>query len=58
METARQLVQQGAHAMLGCRRVAAGEEAAKDVPDTGSYEVMKIDLGDLQLFVNVQNWFL
>jgi len=48
--TAVQLVRQGAHVIMGCRRVEAGEEAmkkeeAKDMK--GSYEVVRLDLANL-----------
>ncbi len=45
--TAAQLHKQGAHVVLGCRRVEAGEEAAKTFEGKGTSEVLKMDLGDL-----------
>ncbi len=45
--TAAQLFKQGAHVVLGCRRVEAGEEAAKTFEGKGTSEVLKMDLGDL-----------
>ena len=49
LETTRQLVKQGAHVVMACRRVDAAEEVAKDFSDLkGSYEVLKLDLSDLQ----------
>lgn len=49
LETSRQLVSQGGHVIMACRRVDAGEEAAKSfVGLKGSYEVMHCDLADLQ----------
>jgi len=45
--TAAQLVKQGAHVIMGCRRVEAGEEAAKALEGPGSTEVVRLDLGDL-----------
>ena len=47
--TTRQLVKQGAHVVMACRRTNAGEEVAKSFSGSkGSYEVMKLDLADLQ----------
>lgn len=49
LETTRQLVKQGAHVVMACRRVEAGEEEAKSFQGLkGSYEVIKCDLADLQ----------
>jgi len=49
LETARQLVEQGGHVVMGCRRVEAGEEAAAEFADLkGTAEVIRIDLADLQ----------
>ena len=49
LETTRQLVKQGGHVVMACRRPEAGEEAAKSFAGLdGSYEVMRLDLGDLQ----------
>lgn len=48
-ETTQQLVKQGAHVVMACRRVAAGEEAAQSFKDLkGTYEVLQCDLADLQ----------
>lgn len=48
-ETAQQLVKQGAHVVMACRRVSAGEEAATPMKALkGSYEVLPCDLADLQ----------
>lgn len=48
-ETTQQLVKQGAHVVMACRRVEAGEEVAKPFAQfKGSYEVSKCDLADLQ----------
>ena len=47
LETARQLVKQGAHVVMACRRVEAGEEAAKDFTGRGTTEVMACDLASL-----------
>lgn len=49
LETTRQLVKQGAHVVMACRRVEAGEEEAKSFADlSGSFEVIRCDLADLQ----------
>ncbi len=48
LETSRQLVKQGAHVIMACRRVEAGEEEAKSFSQLrGSYEVMKVDFANL-----------
>ena len=48
-ETTRQLIKQGGHVIMACRRVDAGKEVAKEFDGlTGSYEVMKLDLASLQ----------
>ncbi len=49
LETTRQLVKQGGHVVMACRRTDAGEEAAQSFSGLkGSYEVMRLDLADLQ----------
>ena len=49
LETTRQLVKQGGHAVMACRRTDAGEEAARSFTGLrGTYEVMRLDLADLQ----------
>jgi NAD(P)-dependent dehydrogenase (short-subunit alcohol dehydrogenase family) len=49
LETTRQLVKQGGHVIMACRRVEAGEKEAKTFEGfKGSYEVIKCDLADLQ----------
>jgi len=49
LETTRQLVKQGGHVVMACRRTSAGEEATQSFSGLkGSYEVMKLDLADLQ----------
>ncbi|MDC7231642.1 MAG: SDR family oxidoreductase [Spirochaetales bacterium] len=49
LETTRHLVKQGGHVVMACRRPGAGEEAAKSFAGLkGSFEVMKLDLADLQ----------
>ena len=47
---AQQLAGQGAHVVLACRRVGAGEEAVKEISEAGAkgpIDVMELDLGDL-----------
>ena len=49
LETTRQLVKQAGHVVMACRRTEAGEEAARSFADLrGTYEVMPLDLADLQ----------
>lgn len=49
LETTRQLVKQGAHVVMACRRVNAGEEARATFKELkGSSEVIACDLADLQ----------
>lgn len=48
LETTRQLVKQGGHVVMACRRTSAGEEAAKSFDGLkGSWEVMECDLSEL-----------
>lgn len=48
LETTRQLVRQGAHVVLGCRRLEAGEAAAATMgEEKGSTEVRALDLANL-----------
>ena len=48
LETTRQLVKQGGHVVMACRRTSAGEDAARSFAGlTGSWEVMECDLADL-----------
>ncbi len=48
-ETTQQLVKQGAHVVMACRRVEAGEEAAAGFSEfKGSHEVLRCDLADLE----------
>ena len=48
LETTRQLVKQGAHVVMACRRVDAGEEVRKTFEvHNGTSEVMHCDLADL-----------
>ena len=49
LETTRQLIKQGGHVVMACRRVSAGEEEAKAFQGLkGSFEVMACDLANLQ----------
>ena len=49
LETTRQLVRQGGHVVLACRRTDAAEEVARSFSGLkGSHEVMRLDLADLQ----------
>jgi len=49
LETTRQLVKQGGHVVMACRRVEAGEEEARSFAGLkGSYEVLRMDLTRLQ----------
>lgn len=49
LETTRQLVKQGGHVVMACRRPDAGRKAAEEFKGLkGSWEVMKLDLADLQ----------
>ena len=59
LETTRQLIKQGAHVIMACRRVNAGEEAAKSFTNLkGSYEVMPYDLADLDSIHEFEGAFL
>ncbi len=59
LETSRQLVKQGAHVVMACRRVEAGEEEAKSFKGLkGSYKVMKVDFADLQSVKDFADSFL
>ena len=49
LETTRQLVKQGGLVVMACRRTEAGEQAAQSFAGLkGSYDVMRLDLADLQ----------
>ncbi len=59
LETTRQLIKQGGHVIMACRRPDAGEEVAKSFSGLkGSYEVMKLDLADLQSVRNFTSEYL
>ena len=49
LETTRQLIKQGAHVVMACRRTDAAKEVAKSFSELkGSYEIIRCDLADLQ----------
>jgi NAD(P)-dependent dehydrogenase (short-subunit alcohol dehydrogenase family) len=49
LETTRQLIKQGGHVVMACRRTDAAEDVAGSFAGLkGSYEVMRLDLADLQ----------
>ena len=49
LETTRQLIKQGGHVVMACRRVdAAEEEATSFVGMKGTHDVIRCDLADLQ----------
>lgn len=59
LETTRQLVKQGGHAVMACRRMQAGEEEAQGFAGLkGTYEVMRLDLADLQSVRDFASAFL
>lgn len=59
LETTRQLVKQGAHVVMACRRVEAGEKVAKSFVDlSGTAEVIRCDLADLDSVRNFVEVFL
>ena len=58
LETTRQIVKQGGHVVMACRRPEAGEEVAKSFSGLkGSYEVIKCDLASLKSVRNFVNEF-
>lgn len=58
-ETTQQLIKQGAHVVMACRRVEAGQEAAKAFTGLkGSFEVLRCDLADLSSVREFVNAFL
>ncbi len=57
-ETTRQLVKQGGHVIMACRRVDNAKEVAKAFDKLkGSYDVIKIDLADLKSIREFVNEF-
>ena len=58
-ETTQQLIKQGAHVVMACRRVEAGEEVAQAFKGLkGSYEIIRCDLADLASVRSFVNAFL
>lgn len=58
LETTRQLIKQGGHVVMACRRPEAGEEVAKSFSGLkGSFEVIRCDLNDLQSVSNFVDAF-
>lgn len=48
-ETTQQLIKQGAHVVMACRRIEAGKQVAQAFTGLkGSFEVVRCDLADLQ----------
>lgn len=59
LETTRQLVKQGGHVIMACRRPDAAEEEAQSLTGLkGSYGVMRLDLADLESVRNFVAEFL
>lgn len=59
LETTRQLLKQGGHVVMACRRVSAGEEAAQSFEGLkGSYKVMACDLANLKSIRDFAGAFL
>lgn len=59
LETTRQLVKQGGHVIMACRRPDAAEEVAQSFTGLkGSYAVMRLDLADLESVRNFVAKFL
>jgi light-dependent protochlorophyllide reductase len=49
LETSRQLIKQGGHVIMACRRPDAAEEVAKSFTGLkGTFDIIKCDLADLQ----------
>ncbi|MCK8520094.1 SDR family NAD(P)-dependent oxidoreductase [Aquimarina sp. D1M17] len=49
LETTRQLIKQGGHVVMACRRIEAAQKEAKSfIHLEGSYEIMKCDLANLE----------
>ena len=59
LETTRQLVKQGGHVIMACRRPDAAEEEAQSLTGLkGSYGIMRLDLADLASVRNFVAEFL
>lgn len=49
LETTRQIIKQGGHVVMACRRIEAAKEAASSFGGLkGSHEIIRLDLADLQ----------
>jgi retinol dehydrogenase-13 len=49
LETTRQLIKQGGHVVMACRRPEAAEAVAEDFAELkGSHDIIRLDLADLQ----------
>jgi NAD(P)-dependent dehydrogenase (short-subunit alcohol dehydrogenase family) len=58
LETTRQLVKQGGHVVMACRRVEAGIEASNSFSElSGTLEIAKCDLADLESVRNFVSEF-
>ncbi|MCH4889553.1 SDR family NAD(P)-dependent oxidoreductase [Acidaminobacter sp. JC074] len=58
-ETSRQLIKQGAHVVMACRRVEVGQAVAKEFDLLkGSYKVLRLDLADLSSVRSFVDTFL
>lgn len=59
LETTQQLVKQGAHVVMACRRVEAGQEVANSFTNlAGTTEVIRCDLADLDSVRSFARTFL
>ena len=63
LETTRQLIKQGAHVVMACRNTGHGERSATEIAKSfkglkGTYDIMKIDLADLQSVRDFAKTFL
>lgn len=57
-ETTKQLIKQGAHVVMACRRESAAIDVAKEFKNfKGSYEVIKCDLSNLESVKEFANTF-
>lgn len=59
LETTRQLVKQGGHVVMACRRIAAAQQVAKQFSGlSGSVDILPLDLADLSSVRNFAASFL
>ena len=59
LETTRQLIKQGGHVIMACRRADAAKEVSETFGDLpGSFEIMKLDLAEMQSVRNFVDEFL